>query len=193
MKKIKDLITILAAYYQDAYKKSDPIHGMEHILEVANMSAKLANEYAPGDDYVMKNVLIAASIHDMFSDENRGQHHKLARNYALMDREDYNLIGMSAYRRNIIGYAVLQHRASNMPETFHSLEAEILASADRGIPTLEAILARSSMGGSVPDKEHIKKKYGTGGYIEYPPLYIDHYGHDMIHKMQQDVDAWCES
>jgi len=184
--------------FSPMYEGADPLHGMEHINQVVDSAMEiheaLRDSHIDINDSTAEMLMIACYVHDIFTNTNRKKHHINASDYVMSNiGNDSKVIGrLSMYKRRIIAKAVEQHRASSMPSEFHSVVGEILASADRGAPSLRAILERATMGGSAIDEKfinHMKDKYGTGGYVRYPSIYVDYYGHMTIHQMHKDVDA----
>jgi len=189
-------------YYPKFYNNNDPVHGPEHINEVLELAIEMLTST---DEYRLSvfsdkttRIIIACFIHDIYVSVNRKNHHIKAYEYALYNREDPFLTVLSKYDRRAIAYAVLQHRASDMPvldnkDNFYSIEGVIVASADRGIPKLQNIINRVKLiSGKIDDRayEHIYEKNGSHGYIQYPQFYINYFGKNTILKLRSDVDEW---
>ncbi len=152
-------------FYKPFYDDGDEAHKIDHADSVCDLALKL-NEV-----YDEKLVILASYIHDIFNAVDRKNHHKLAYEYVLR-AEDRFLKELNKQELELVAYAVLQHRGSFKGE-FFSLLSEIISGADRGISNLKEIIIRSckyNRGNAKEVLEHIKNKYATGGYGNYPPL-----------------------
>ncbi len=153
------------AFYKPFYDDGDEAHKIDHADLVCDLALRL------NEGYDGKLVILASYIHDIFNATDRKNHHKLAYEYVLR-AEDKFLKELEKQELELVAYAVLQHRGSFKGE-FFSLLSEIISGADRGLSNLEEVIIRSYKYNNGDTKEvlaHIKDKYATGGYGNYPPL-----------------------
>ncbi len=152
-------------FYKPFYDNGDEAHKIDHADSVCDLALEL-NEV-----YNEKLIILSAYIHDIFNAKDRKNHHKLAFKYVI-GAEDKFLKELSNQELELVAHAVLQHRGSFKGE-FFSLLSEIISGADRGLNNLEEVIIRSCKYNNGDAKEvldHIKDKYATGGYGNYPPL-----------------------
>ena len=152
-------------FYKPFYDAGDEAHKIDHADSVCDLALEL-NEV-----YDEKLVILSAYIHDIFNAKDRKNHHKLAFEYVI-DAKDRFLQELSQDELKLVAHAVLEHRGS-FKGKFYSLLSEIISGADRGLANLEEIIIRSckfNKGNAKEVLEHIKDKYATGGYGNYPPL-----------------------
>jgi len=192
-KDIKKMSNVYLPMYENM---KDPVHGVEHIKHVVSDALDimlwLSDNGSPlgYDDIHM--VLLACFCHDLFTLQDRENHHILGQKYFSDTQSDPLVAKLRTFDMITVGTAIYEHRASNQPYRFSSLVSEILASADRGAPVLANIVKRI-----VGDRKltihmvnHISEKYGTSGYVQYPNLYIEYYGRNKIDLFHKDVDSW---
>ena len=197
------LIEACRKYYFPKYydENNDPMHGRSHIEDVLNLASMILDSSVIKQRVTGANVtrvILSVFIHDIFSSTHRKLHNVKAYEYVMYDKEDPFLIPLSKQDRIIIAYAVLQHRASDMPmlgykDNFFSIEGEILASADRGVPSLDSVLSRARLKNETIDIKtinHIHEKYGVNGYIKFPELYKAYFGEEKISDFHKDVEEW---
>ena len=152
-------------FYKPFYDEGDEAHKIDHADSVCNLALELNSSY---DE---KLIILAAYIHDIFNATDRKNHHKLAYEYT-MRADDKFLKELKKQDLELIAYAVLQHRGS-FKGKFFSLLSEIISGADRGLSNLKEVIIRSckyNKGNAQEVLEHIKDKYATNGYANYPPL-----------------------
>jgi len=152
-------------FYKPFYDDGDEAHKIDHADSVCDLALRL------NEDYDERLVILASYIHDIFNATDRKNHHKLAYEYVLR-AEDKFLQSLSQDELKLIAHGVLEHRGSFKGE-FYSLFSEIISGADRGLSNLEEVIIRSCKYNNGDAKEvlaHIKDKYATGGYGNYPPL-----------------------
>lgn len=172
---VDELSELLKPYYA----KNDKAHQWDHVMQVldnviyiysnldrvpklANWASCLGNTVA----FSFIKVVIAALYHDMYSTENRKEHHLLAKDY-IINGDNY-LIAIDKLVRVAIGEIASQHRASFKGE-YANIECEIMAAADRGAPDVDAYVMRSIL------YAHTKRKYSK----------IDSLVHGLIHIGQK--------
>lgn len=165
------------------YLHTDPAHRIDHIEKTMdNAMVILERLEMSHQKALIKRVLIAIGYHDVWS-QRRKYHHvdaylevcKLTRHI----QQRYDVTQEDVWR---IAHACLEHRAS-FKGNYDSLISEITAAADRGIPSTEIapLFYRSYVyaRGIGKDRElaklhcveHIKEKFGDGGYGAVPVWY----------------------
>lgn len=173
------LVVELKDFLIPLYAKNDKAHQWDHVIKVLDnvtyiyyhldrvpKLAKWASEL--GDDIVLSyiRVAIAALYHDIFSTENRKEHHELVKAY-IIEGDNY-LISFDKETRIAIGEIASQHRASFKGE-YSNIECEIMAAADRGAPDVDSYIMRSIL------YAYSKRKYSK----------IDSLVHGLIHIGQK--------
>jgi hypothetical protein len=190
------LATELQVELKPYYSKNDKAHQWDHVLQVLDnvtyifyhldRSPKLAQWASElGEDIVVSftKTAIAALYHDMFSTENRKEHHELAKAF-IIKGDDY-LLAIDKAARVHIGQIASEHRASFKDE-YSSIECEILAAADRGAPDVDAYIMRSILYAHTKRKYskldslvhgliHIGQKFGSNKNAKVPDWYDDFY------------------
>ena len=127
----------------DFYTRADAAHMGDHVELVKQRALDMYNwlKEKKGIEADLKCVILAASFHDTGS---------------AIQREDHNVISYNLFKggkltdgieltddeKIIIANAILQH-SSHFKGNYYSIEAEIVASADRDEPDIYAILSRS--------------------------------------------------
>lgn len=152
------------------YDNFDKGHDINHVTHVINFSLYLCDIYKLNEDICYT----AASYHDIGLYKGRDLHNEYSYKYVLNDVNLYNWFNEREI--NIIALACKEHRSSNklIPESIYS---KIISDADKtdGL-TIERMLTRS-YGYNLnihPDLSndkifeliynHLKEKYGKGGY-----------------------------
>lgn len=180
----------VAEYYQH----TDPAHRIDHIVKTMNNAEILFDKLnLRHDKALMKKVLIAIGYHDVWS-QNRKYHHVDAYlevcKHTRRIQEHYGLSQEDVWR---IAHACLEHRAS-FKGKYDSIISEITAAADRGIPSLDVaslfyrsyVYARGI--GKVRELakthcvQHIKEKYGDGGYGAVPAWYNEKFAAELAQR-----------
>jgi len=166
-------------FYKKFYDKNDGGHLIDHADDVCNLALELAKENGYTGIINVKKVILSSYIHDIFTWKDRKQHHLLAGMYITERRDEFIKEFTDINDVLNMADAVRKHRASYKGERENLLEI-IIASADRGKPDLDKIIDRSlSFNSKLEDDstkiqlafEHIKDKYGTNGYVNYPEFY----------------------
>ena len=152
------------------YASFDDAHNIEHISRVIEVSLLLAEEY--GVNPIMCYTI--AAYHDIGIPQGRETHHLTSAQILREDKALRNWCSEETIR--IMAEAIEDHRASaqNPPR---SIYGAIVAEADRVIDG-ETIIRRTIQFGfkHYPDLgrdghmqraiEHLKEKYGRGGYLK---------------------------
>jgi len=175
-KKVRD-------YYKPYYKNGDEAHLIEHADNVCDLALSINKEC---DE---KLIILASYMHDMFNAINRAKHNELAYEYALESNDKF-LKELTKKELQKVAHALLEHRASFKGEFFSTLSA-IISSADRGLPDLEFIVIRSmkfNKGNPQDVYAHIKDKYGTNGYANYPKVYKEIFAQEL-EAFQKEADS----
>lgn len=164
-----DLLAYLQQEILPQYEAVDGAHGPEHVKRVISNSLELAQEL-PVD---LNLVYTIAAYHDLGIRYGRENHERTSAGLLMGDRklEQWFTPG----QREIMKQAVEDHRASRA-EAPRSLYGRIVSEADRDIDP-EEILKRCVEYGKahIPGltregqlnraEEHIRQKYGEGGYL----------------------------
>lgn len=162
------------------WELNDEAHRIEHFLDVEKCGNYINDKLGLGFDPML--IMLVAFFHDMYAYD-RHNHHHMSAEWVLTC--DYKVIGvLSDEHRAMVAAGCREHRASgNKP--FSCDFAEMMCSADRGFPTTDpeqlvkrAVQHRMHQSGMSEAEarplaiEHIKEKYGTGGYARYPEMYV---------------------
>lgn len=180
--------------FRPMWELNDPAHREEHFRAV-EVAGNLINEKL---DLKQDPLLIMymAWFHDLFSWD-RETHHIHSTQWFLNTQHELIKSLDSAQRRLVAG-ACFEHRAS-WNGKHSTVFSEMMASADRGVPgDVNAMLKRAidyrlhcgfteeeALKGAT---EHLKEKFGTGGYAIYPDIYLRAFG-DELKKQQEEIDA----
>ena len=168
------------------YEKNDLGHQLDHALEVTTTALDM-NEVL-GLKISEKMIYAAGLAHDIMVWKDRKKHHGLGADWVIENR--YLKDCFNFYDRYTIAIAVYQHRASVKLEKFHSDLAELIASADRPAPIVDVLVKRVFLNNK--DKQialnHLKEKFGSGGYVWYPKMYKRYYGLKAIKELETNID-----
>ncbi|QXO09704.1 hypothetical protein pEaSNUABM11_00280 [Erwinia phage pEa_SNUABM_11] len=174
----------IKAMFKSFYLKTDSAHRMDHIDSVMSNAIRIC--HLMDWQQHLPVVLVAVGVHDIFSTTDwRADHHIRAFNWTLDNKAKLKKrFDMTDDDVMNVAYAALEHRGSYRGERYNGVISEIMAAADRGIPSTEDVdnyLARSflyarSHGKSVTDAKfhaigHIKDKFGRNGYGRVPDWY----------------------
>lgn len=171
-------------HFYDFYRYTDSAHRIDHIRGVISNVIRIC--YMNGWEEHLKLSIIAAAAHDIYSTkEFRSDHHIRGFNWVLNNRpimeRKYKLTFDECYT---IAYAVMEHRGS-FKGNYNSIVSEIVAAADRGIPSPDDVVnyisrsylyARDNLGKSPADAKfhavhHIQDKFGENAYAKVPDWY----------------------
>lgn len=171
-------------YFKEFYKKTDSAHRIDHIDSVITNTIRICHlmdwqEHLP-------LAIVAAGLHDIYSTtEFRADHHIRAFTWAMDNKAKLKRrFKMTDDDVMTVAYAALEHRGSYKGERYNGIVSEILAAADRGIPSTEEVsnyagrsyLYARSHGKSSTDAKfhairHIQDKFGRNGYGRVPDWY----------------------
>ena len=184
------------SHFRDFYRYTDSAHRLDHILSVKSNAVRIA--YLLNETQHLKNVLVAVAAHDIFSTPaDRASHHIKAFNYVLDSapilRRRFKLTSDDVTE---VAYAVLEHRSSHKGG-YNSIVSEIVAAADRGIPTVEEVknyMHRSYLnardhGKSVTDSKfhaigHVQNKFGRNGKSRVPDWYNALFAKEILERQE---------
>jgi hypothetical protein len=187
----------IKAYFKSFYLKTDSAHRMDHIDSVMSNAIRIC--HLMGWQEHLPVVLVAIGVHDIYSTvELRADHHIRAFNWTLDNKAKLKRrFGMTDDDVMNVAYAALEHRGSYKGERYNGIVSEIMAAADRGIPSKDEVgsyLARSylyarSHGKSSTDAKfhaihHIQDKFGKNGYGRVP----DWYGVLFAERLQERLE-----
>lgn len=182
----------------DFYERTDPAHGIDHIEKTMDNAYVLCQIVGRKD--LLKKVLIAVGYHDVWS-QHRKTHHIDAFlevcKRAIHLQQRYDLCYADVWE---IANACKEHRASHCG-TYHSSVSELVAAADRGIPKTEVAdlfyrsylyargLGKSRYMAKLHCVEHIKEKFGDGGYGAVPDWYNTHFAEVLVQR-KENINAF---
>lgn len=173
-----EIVKYIENYVFPMYEKNDVGHGLEHINYVIDRCMKFAKQL---DSINYDMVYVIASYHDVAHHINPKEHERISSEMLFGDnnlRKFFNEEEMCIMRD-----AVYDHRASMDGEP-RSVYGKIVSSADRNI-NIDDILKRtytyrvshfpdSSVEEIINESlEHIKKKFGSGGYASNKMYFVD--------------------
>ena len=184
------------------YRMNDRQHQIEHIDTVWENAKNILLEdivsgyaesvYGKIDDRLILLLWTAVYYHDIMVWKDRKNHHTLAGEYILNDKKLNNEFNRDELM--MIYHAVVNHRASeSFPSINYSYLTEVVRTADRGKPTLEAIIIRSNILGMQPNEEtfklleHLVIKYGPDGYTYENDVYYKNRFKKEISKLEKDM------
>lgn len=180
--------------FESHWEHNDKAHRAEHFEEVFQTGMLIDQRLGLG--YDPRLILFAAYFHDLFA-WSRKNHDTLS--YVFINGTDHPVVvnNLSAQERYYVGLGCREHRAS-FEGQFTNEFSELINSADRGLPgDVPAMLARAMAYRSHRHPEesveackavsvqHLKEKFGTGGYARYPYLYINAFGKEL--QSQREV------
>lgn len=184
-------------YKEKEWKECDAAHQEDHFAEVFKTAIYINKMQAL--NYPIKMLLFAAYYHDLFSTVQwRDKHHEMAYNFIANGECEILTSHLTEMERQHVAQAALEHRASFKGE-YTTEFAELFASADRGLPSsvdrllVRAIKYRKDHDVTDGDHrtsaiEHVKEKYGTGGYARYPELYLKTFSKEL-EQLRKEVDG----
>lgn len=209
MSRISEIDSFILEVIVPMYAGFDAAHKEDHALTVINQAMKLLDDREewlaahPGmseewavsvDRYVLK---MAAACHDLGLVNGRDRHHL---DSGVIIRNDAGLKKwFTPEQIEIIAQAAEDHRASGKSEP-RSIYGKIVAEADRVIDT-ETIIRRTLQFGQkhYPDLSreehiaravnHLKEKYGRGGYLKLWIPWSDNAG--RLNELQDLIADEC--
>ena len=179
MKRYNDIRNEIETYVFDVivplYKEFDSAHREDHVLTVISQAMELLDRMPEGYAEADREVLfVAAACHDLGLANGRDRHHL---DSGMMIRSNHKLKEwFSEEQIEAIAQAAEDHRASGKSAP-RSIYGMMVAEADRVIDG-ETIIRRTIQFGlnNYPDLdreghmkraiEHLKEKYGRGGYLK---------------------------
>jgi len=186
----------LIAAFSPHWTLNDPAHRQDHFEDVFKTGMHISKDQ--GYDFDPVHILFAAYFHDLFA-WSRVNHHDLS--YEFMRSTDHPLILKylpTQHERNVVAFACHEHRASYKGD-FYSEFTSMINAADRGFPNdVPAMVERSNkywlakwpemsdderMAGVI---QHIKDKFGHGGYARYPNVYLRAFG-SQLNEMRDKI------
>lgn len=176
------------------WELNDRAHRDEHFIAVERCGNWINT--VKGYDFDPKLIMLAAWFHDLFAWE-RVSHHTLSAEFVLVTKHDA-FKDLTTNQRVMVSQACREHRASYKGD-YSSTFSAMISAADRGFPgdveemVNRAVLYRMHLGQGLDEAtdgavEHIKEKYGTGGYAAYPPMYMELFGAELA-KQRAYIDA----
>lgn len=176
------------------WELNDEAHRYDHFWQVELCGNEINDRLGLGMS--PKLIMFAAFFHDLFS-WTRINHHELA--YEFVRTSDHSIFDyLTDAERHQVAIACRHHRASYKGKFTYTLD-ELINSADRMMPdsnltemierSLKVQLAKGMEGqvASTKTLEHLKEKFGTGGYARYPDMYLKVFGPELA-AQQKAVD-----
>ncbi|MFI3256159.1 MAG: hypothetical protein R3Y52_01790 [Psittacicella sp.] len=192
---LNELYSYIRINIDPIYEKyADPIHGINHVHDVLNLSFEILQDESSASAY--KIIMIGSLCHDIYAGKDRKNHHLLAYEYVLNNLAPKEFLTIKEI--TIAAQVCLEHRASYKGE-FSSIYSEIVSSADRGEPKDMLRLLKKSiiyhkyhfhtnrintLKGAV---EHIFEKNSRTGYAKYPDIYKKYYS-QTLEKVWEEID-----
>lgn len=177
------------------WELNDEAHRYSHFHQVELCATHINEKLKLGAS--PKLIMLAAYFHDLFS-WTRINHHELA--YQFILTSDHAVFdSLTDSERHMLAIACQHHRASYKGKFTYTLD-QLINSADRMMPEkgLEEMIRRSikvqtakglhGIENATKTMEHLKEKFGTGGYARYADMYVAAFG-DALKEQQQEVDA----
>lgn len=170
-KEIKpELVNYIAENIFPEYQQNEQAHDLGHIKYVINRSLTFAHKNSPNLDYAM--IYTIASYHDLKHHVSAKEHERLSSKALTEDQNLENFFDTKQIQ--IMAEAVMDHRSvkKQNPRTIYG---KIICSADRTTTVRNAMAAtyhyrvlhnpNNNLAEIIKDSyEHIKSKYGPGGY-----------------------------
>lgn len=206
---VQKLTEKVIRHFYDFYRYTDSAHRIDHIRSVISNVIRIC--YTQGWQEHLKLAIIAAGVHDIYSTkELRAEHHIKSFNWVLDNKptmmRKYKLTVDECYT---VAYAALEHRGS-FKGNYNSIVSEIVAAADRGIPSKEDVLsyisrsylyARDNQGKNIVNAKfhavnHIKDKFGHNAYSKVPDWYKELYAKELAERTELieslDIDFFTD-
>jgi hypothetical protein len=187
------IVTQLREDFSNTWAVNDPAHREEHFNAVYRCGLDIQDKL--GMSFDPKLILLVAYFHDLFA-WSRVNHHQLSHNW--VKTTDYPIIAeLTLEDRFLVADGCFEHRASNTDQ-FSNMFAELMNSADRGIPNVDPshLFQRSFICnyGKTRDVEssvvkahaHVIEKFGIGGYARFSDVYKAAYG-EVLKQQQENV------
>lgn len=185
------------------YSKNDDAHQEPHFEEVFT-TAKVLRNYL-NLPYRDELLLATAYVHDIFTGEDRENHHTLSSDFVRERKLELLELVLTSEELWLLEYACLEHRAS-YEGGFTSRYSQLFNAADRGRPLgWKDLFDRSVAYRSTRDTnqviplykihrdviDHLADKFSTKGYARYPDMYMRVFGDDL-YLQQRHVDELVE-
>lgn len=164
-----ELILYIQKNIMPRYQYNDKAHRADHILRVIRNSLLIAQDY----DVDLNIIYTAAAYHDLGLAVERERHEVFSKEIMLSDKrlDDF----FNEKEKETIADAIVSHRASSKGEP-KTIYGKIVADADRDLVpariiertvlfSLANFPSRDKEGHFIRTYEHIKEKYGEGGYL----------------------------
>lgn len=178
---LRKLRSLIVEEYLDSWEKNDPAHRLSHFDEVYRTALEI--DHRLKINLPKKQMMVVSYYHDLFANV-REVHHHLSYNFILGEKCHILRAWLRKEEIGLVANACREHRASYKGK-FSSILSELMNSADRERPKGVARLLERSLHYSIaknPDlskeeicklsSDHIKEKYGRGGYARFPDLYV---------------------
>lgn len=174
---LASLRNIIRRDFAAMYEVNDAAHRLPHFSAVEECGNRINETLGLG--YSPKLIMLVAHWHDLFA-WSRNNHHDLSATWVRTS--DYAILEeLDPVERELVAIGCQEHRASRTDPFTHGF-GELMNAADRELPgdvgaMLErAIQFRMARGCTrdealKPAVEHLKDKFGPGGYARYPKLY----------------------
>lgn len=177
--------------FSKAWEANDGAHRIGHFSNVEECGMIINSRLDLRFDGVL--IMMVAFFHDMFA-YSRDNHHHLSA--CWIETTSYPPVAsLLDEDKRLVATACLQHRAS-FTGKFDNKFAELMNAADRELPCdvskmiERAVQYRIGLGVKPEDAlkpaiEHIKEKFGVGGYARYSPMYLEVFGDELAEQRRQ--------
>jgi len=180
--------------FQPMWALNDPAHRVEHFTRVEDCGNLINTRLGLGYDPTL--ITYVAFFHDLFA-WSRKNHHRLSAEFVRGTCHPV-FEHITDAQRGLVASACEEHRAS-FKGAFTNAFCELMNSADREAPgAVNSMVARavdyqrargecSEQAVLAVSVQHVKDKFGTGGYARYPDLYVRCFG-DELANQRRTVD-----
>ncbi len=193
-KKLAELAQNCMRRVEERYLANDRAHRIDHAVDVVNEGIRIATVI--GHEELIPGVIVAGYYHDVYRVD-AAAHNFLAFKEVLSDSSYIIEIGGAETRLDVmsIATACMEHRATWTGD-YSSILSKIIATADRGNPAkvdteerirrsyLYAIdhLGYTNASAKAHAVDHIQAKYGAGGYMKVPLMYMRLYADTLVEQ-----------
>lgn len=190
-----ELKEALIKTFEQSYLINDPAHRIDHFERVEECGIYINKTLELG--YNENLITAVAYIHDAFS-WCRSNHEQMSAHWVLTTKDPIMDI-FTKLEKMLISDACREHRAS-FKGNYSTPFSELMASADRMIPKeaddlLERSILYTQAKGHDPEtakilaKEHVKEKFGHGGYARYPEMY-ERVFEKELKSIRDEIASW---
>lgn len=192
-------IVALTEFVMPFYQMNDAGHSIDHALEVVTTASYLVTKYIElglihksDVERSLAIITVAGLTHDMFSSIHRREHHYLAKEFILKNKNTYPFTLWSETVLEIAADAAESHRASWRGK-YAGVYSEIIAMADRGSPDADVGIMRSMIFGYETKKLEFNEAvlyginrtasiFGSKRNYRVPKIYFEIYAEELAKR-----------